>query len=336
MTTTALKFLLLMLAISAGTMFDEGVTPTPTPAAVPSKSVLVERHVAPGSTEVVVPARPSANVATPVSDVTVPSGDKAKIELTKRDGRPIPSRAPYGVTISFSVKNKQSSYGSVVDADGNRKAAVVWAVDIEPSWLRDWIEVVDDGASILVPSGDSTNGAKQVRVTVAGALNNTIAMQEMLVKLGPESPAPNPGPAPTPDPTPPTPPGPPGPSRPDLSSNALRVYDLILASVELTPARKLVCAQLGDNFSDVANEIAQAAAGIPGKEKFKEPAYIEAETFRRNKAAQGDDTKAWEQLFREAMRTWLTDLDKAGTLKTSGDYQSLWPELGRGFKAAAK
>ena len=269
--------------------------------------------------------RPAAAAAAPTAE---DAAKKAAIVITKRDGLPVPAKAPAGVVVGFSVANGKSQYAYVTGADGKRRASVVWAVEIEPEWLRDWIEVVDEGASIIVPTGSGAKGAKRIRVSAAGALGDTVAMQELVVLVeNLDGPQPEPKPEPKPE-------------VPDavasLTGNAKLAYLLVKSKVVLTAARKESAAKMGQNFADVADSITRNAAGIPGNEQFKDPAFIEAETLRRNKLAQGSDDAAWSDFFKVGLRDLLVKLDDAGQLKTPADYRVLWLDLAAAFAAAAK
>lgn len=270
--------------------------------------------------------QPSPVIATVVPARAIKAEGTAKLAavvITKRDGQPIPAKAPPGVIVGFSVANSQSSYATTTGADGKPKAAVVWAVEIEPVWLREWVEVVDNGASIIVPTGT----AKRIRVTAAVALGDTIAMQELVIAVNqPEVAEPDNKPKPLTPATPDT----------QLTGVAKTIYGLITSKVVLTAERKLTSAKIGQNFSDVSIELTKLAAGVPGLELFKDLGYIEAETLRRNKLAQGVDEAAWSDLFKTGIRDLLVAADDAGTLKTPADYQLLWAEIAAAFLAASK
>lgn len=285
------------------------------------------------------PAATKEIVSLPSSDDEEKEKLNAKATITKRDGSPLPKEAPYGVSVGFSVKNNKSHFG-MREVDGKPIAAVKWAVEIKPEspFLREWIEVIDNGASISVPTGDSRYGVRSIRVTAAVAAMDTIDMQEIEIFVK-DPLLPNPPPNPGPDVDPDEPDEPDTPDTPDpfekLTKDQKDIYKAVVNNVTMTNRRREIAGKAAELFGDIATKISGAVAGDPELADYKNQAFIFKETTRRHQDIYSPDEE-WKKVFAEGGEMAKILERRVPRGASAGEHIPVWNDMKEAFKAISQ
>lgn len=129
-----------------------------------------------------------------------------------------------------------------------------------------------------------------------------------------------PGPEPNPDPPEPKPP------EPDLPAGRFGLARLVyqLAGNQVPAAHRAAAGALAENYRGIAARIAAGTlTGVP---------EILTETTAGNQRAVGTGREAWMPFF-EQLAGRMRELDRAGELTSSEDFQQAWTEIAMGLDA---
>lgn len=256
--------------------------------------------------------------------------EEAKLNLTRRDGRPLPTWAPSTAMLGVSVKN-----GSVYGTDEKGKPAVKFIVKLEPDWLADWVEVVDDGASIIIPTGPSTKEIRKIRVLVVAAKDNSITTAEYVCEVRDTQPNPNPNPGPKPDDVTPPAPSPVDPFA-NLTEQQKGIAQMVTKSVEWTAERRKTCACFAATFTKYADAAGRDAALPDPSLRYKSVVNLVKDTFEDNVKCQGADTDAWKTLFSVELKNFLEAKFEKGELPDVASHIRLWRDIAAAFNAVSQ
>jgi len=241
---------------------------------------------------------------------------QARAVLTTMKGAEIPDKWPLGLALGVTAKQS---------ARGDGAAAIAW--DVEPAYVFEAAWPTDNGASLVISSGLQP---VTVTIRVAVARGDTVSMVTKRVQFVDMT---NPAPPPIP-PAPPTPPpGPPPAPAPDASLTPLgqQFRSALVSNLPTIPTVKAELAALASNYEVLSGRIQSALAGNVVESALLQPANIEAEIIRLNRAVVSD-RNAWLPAF-NALSQILEQLDAGGKLSAPADYVTTYTAIGAALRS---
>jgi len=247
----------------------------------------------------------------PASRMVALDNDKARAVLTTMKGAEIPDRWPLGLALGVTAKQSTK---------GDSPEAIAW--DVEPAYVFEAAWPTDNGASLVISSGLQP---VTVTIRVAVARGDSVAMLTKRVQFVDMS-------NPTPPPIPPTPPTPPAPV-PDtnLTPLAQQFKTALVSNLPTLTTVKTELAGLASNYEVLSGRVQGALAGNTADAALLQPANIEAEIVRLNRAVVSD-RNAWLPAF-NALSQVLEQLDTAGKLSAPADYVSTYTAIAAAMRS---